>query len=90
MRARFVVGCDGARSAVRKAIGRKLHGDFANQAWGVMDMLAVTDFPDIRLKCLIQSANDGSALDHPARGRLSGPPLHRARQARHGTSGSLA
>ena len=27
-------------------------GDSANQAWGVMDVLAVTDFPDIRLKCV--------------------------------------
>ena len=68
VRAKFVVGCDGARSAVREAIGRKLVGDFANQAWGVMDVLAVTDFPDIRLKCLIQSANDGSALIIPREG----------------------
>ena len=48
MQARYVVGCDGARSAVREAIGRQLVGDSANQAWGVMDVLAVTDFPDIR------------------------------------------
>ena len=55
VRARYVVGCDGARSTVRRAIGRELHGDSANQAWGVMDALAVTDFPDIRLKAVIQS-----------------------------------
>ena len=48
--ARFVVGCDGARSQVRRAIGLTLEGDSANQAWGVMDVLAVTDFPDIRMK----------------------------------------
>jgi phenol 2-monooxygenase len=68
VRAKYVVGCDGARSGVRKAIGRELVGDFANQAWGVMDVLAVTDFPDIRLKCLIQSASDGSALIIPREG----------------------
>ena len=68
VRARYVVGCDGARSGVRRAIGRELVGDFANQAWGVMDVLAVTDFPDIRLKCLIQSAGDGSALIIPREG----------------------
>ena len=45
VRARFVVGCDGARSQVRKALGRSLTGESANQAWGVMDVLAVTDFP---------------------------------------------
>ena len=56
VRARYVVGCDGARSAVRRAIGLELHGDTANHAWGVVNVLAVTDFPDIRLKSAIQSA----------------------------------
>jgi len=68
VKARYVVGCDGARSTVRKSIGRKLHGDSANHAWGVMDILAVTDFPDIRLKSLIQSATDGSVLVIPREG----------------------
>ena len=27
VKARYVVGCDGARSTVRKSIGRALHGD---------------------------------------------------------------
>jgi phenol 2-monooxygenase len=67
VKAKFVVGCDGARSAVRKTSGRELVGDSANQAWGVMDVLAVTDFPDVRLKCLIQSA-EGSALIIPREG----------------------
>src|SRR5919202_7041157 len=62
VRAKYVVGCDGARSAVRTAIGRELVGDPMNQSWGVMDVLAVTDFPDIRLKCAIHSANQGNLL----------------------------
>ncbi|TDQ02104.1 MULTISPECIES: FAD-binding monooxygenase [unclassified Leifsonia] len=52
---KYVVGADGARSKVREAIGCHLAGDQANHAWGVMDALAVTDFPDIRTKCSIQS-----------------------------------
>jgi phenol 2-monooxygenase (NADPH) len=68
VRARYVVGCDGARSTVRKSIGRELRGDSANHAWGVMDILAVTDFPDIRFKSLIQSANDGSIIVIPREG----------------------
>ena len=68
IKARYVVGCDGARSAVRRSIGRNLHGDSANHAWGVMDVLAVTDFPDIRMKCLIQSAKDGSVIIIPREG----------------------
>jgi phenol 2-monooxygenase len=68
VRARYVVGCDGARSVVRTSIGRELHGDSANHAWGVMDVLAVTDFPDIRCKSLIQSAHEGSMLIIPREG----------------------
>jgi 2-polyprenyl-6-methoxyphenol hydroxylase-like FAD-dependent oxidoreductase len=68
VRARYVVGCDGARSAVRKSIGRSLEGDSANQAWGVMDVLAVTDFPDVRLKALIQSAGEGTIIIIPREG----------------------
>ncbi|UPG74496.1 FAD-binding monooxygenase (plasmid) [Roseomonas gilardii subsp. gilardii] len=56
IRARYAVGCDGARSAVRREIGLNLEGASANHAWGVMDVLAVTDFPDIRLKCVLHSA----------------------------------
>ncbi len=68
VRANYVVGCDGARSKVRKAIGGELHGDAAHQAWGVMDILANTDFPDVRQKCLITSANDGNVLILPREG----------------------
>jgi phenol 2-monooxygenase len=68
VRAKYVVGCDGARSSVRKALGRELKGDSANQAWGVMDVLAVTDFPDIRFKSLVQSAGEGSILIIPREG----------------------
>ena len=68
IRARYVVGCDGARSSVRQSIGRALVGDVANQAWGVMDVLAVTDFPDIRLKSVIHSANEGNVLIIPREG----------------------
>lgn len=68
LHARYVVGCDGARSAVRNAIGRELRGDSANHAWGVMDVLAVTDFPDIRCKTLIQSASEGSIIVIPREG----------------------
>jgi phenol 2-monooxygenase len=68
VRARYVVGCDGARSVVRSAIGRELQGDSANQLWGVMDILAVTDFPDIRFKTVMQSGKDGTILIIPREG----------------------
>jgi phenol 2-monooxygenase (NADPH) len=68
VRAKYVVGCDGARSLVRDSIGAVPSGDFANHAWGVVDMLAVTDFPDIRLKAAIQSADEGNILLIPREG----------------------
>lgn len=67
VRTRYVIGCDGARSRVRASIGRTLSGDAANHAWGVMDVLATTDFPDIRTKCAIQSQH-GSILHIPREG----------------------
>ncbi|OFI36976.1 phenol 2-monooxygenase [Arthrobacter sp. SW1] len=67
VRAKYVVGADGARSKVRESIGCTMAGDQANHAWGVMDTLAVTDFPDIRTKCAIQ-AESGSILLIPREG----------------------
>nr|WP_207955869.1 FAD-dependent monooxygenase [Rubrobacter marinus] len=70
VRARYLVGCDGAHSAVRKSLGRSMQGDSANQAWGVMDVLAVTDFPDIRMKAVIHSANEGNLLVIPGKAAI--------------------
>jgi phenol 2-monooxygenase len=68
VRSRYVVGADGARSGVRTAIGRSLSGDRANHAWGVVDLLPSTDFPDIRFKSAIQSSDAGSILLIPREG----------------------
>ena len=68
LKARYVVGCDGSRSGTRQAIGRELRGDPMNQSWGVLDALVTTDFPDIRRKCAIHSANDGNMLIIPREG----------------------
>lgn len=68
LRAKYIVGCDGARSAIRKSLNLALHGDSANKAWGVMDILAVTDFPDIRCKTVIQSSTEGSIIIIPREG----------------------
>jgi 2-polyprenyl-6-methoxyphenol hydroxylase-like FAD-dependent oxidoreductase len=68
IRARYVVGCDGARSSVRQSMGLALKGDSANHAWGVMDVLVDSNFPDIRFKTLIQSANEGTLLIIPREG----------------------
>ncbi|KJL27003.1 Pentachlorophenol 4-monooxygenase [Microbacterium azadirachtae] len=67
IRAKYVVGCDGARSGVREAIGRTHVGEMAAHAWGVMDVLVNTDFPDWRTKCAI-NAEAGNILHIPREG----------------------
>ena len=67
VRARYVAGCDGARSRVREAIGRAHVGDVSQHAWGVMDVLVNTDFPDWRIKCAITSTA-GNILHIPREG----------------------
>ncbi|UDY23441.1 FAD-dependent monooxygenase [Nocardioides sp. Kera G14] len=62
VRAVYVVGADGARSAVREALGMRLEGTQAMHAWAVLDALAVTDFPDIRTKCQVQTPKGGIQL----------------------------
>ncbi|MDT0352420.1 FAD-dependent monooxygenase [Pseudonocardia charpentierae] len=66
--AKYVVGCDGARSTVRESIGRTPQGAGQDKAWGVMDLLATTDFPDIRFKATIQSGSGGNILLIPREG----------------------
>lgn len=68
IRAKYVVGCDGARSGVRQSMGLSLKGESANHAWGVMDVLVNTDFPDLRFKSLVQSSTEGSLLIIPREG----------------------
>jgi phenol 2-monooxygenase (NADPH) len=68
VRANYVIGCDGARSRVRSAIGGALHGDAAHHAWGVIDVLANTDFPDWRMKCFVRSQDEGILMVLPREG----------------------
>lgn len=66
-RAKYALGCDGAHSAVRKALGFKMLGDSTDAIWGVMDLYPRTTFPDIRKKAVIQSAS-GNLIIIPREG----------------------
>ncbi|MFI8090724.1 FAD-dependent monooxygenase [Streptomyces sp. NPDC086080] len=68
VRAKFLVGADGAHSKVRQSIGCRFEGHSANHAWGVLDILADTDFPDIRLLSTIQSNSGGNMMVIPREG----------------------
>jgi len=68
VRAKYLVGGDGARSRVRASLGHRLQGEAAMHAWGVMDVMSNTDFPDIQVKCSIQSHDAGNILLIPREG----------------------
>lgn len=42
--AKYVLGCDGARSWTRRQLGFELEGDSTDHIWGVMDIIPITDF----------------------------------------------
>lgn len=68
IKARYVVGTDGGRSAVRSNLSIAMEGDTDSKAWGVMDVLCVTDFPDIRVKSFVQSKDQGAVMIVPREG----------------------
>ncbi|KAA1128931.1 hypothetical protein PGTUg99_006310 [Puccinia graminis f. sp. tritici] len=65
VRCRFVIGADGARSWTRQAIGYELVGESDDFFWGVLDGVPITNFPDIRMRCAIHSAQSGSVMIIP-------------------------
>ncbi|GAB7354301.1 hypothetical protein MBLNU459_g4821t1 [Dothideomycetes sp. NU459] len=44
VRAKYVVGCDGAHSWVRSQLGFHLEGEPTDYIWGVLDVVPITDF----------------------------------------------
>ncbi|ORY71420.1 phenol hydroxylase [Pseudomassariella vexata] len=68
--AKYVIGCDGARSWTRRALGFDLDGEATDFIWGVMDIIPITDFPDIRMRCAIHSAENGSLMVIPRENKL--------------------
>lgn len=62
--AKYVVGCDGAHSWTRRQIGSVMEGEQTDFVWGVLDVIPITDFPDIRYRCAIHSVS-GSMMIIP-------------------------
>lgn len=70
VRAKYMLGADGAHSWVRQQLGFMLEGDSTEYVWGVMDVIPITDFPDIRTRCAIHSESSGSVMIIPRENRL--------------------
>jgi phenol 2-monooxygenase len=76
VRAKYLVGADGARSRVRKCMGFDLEGETTDHIWGVCDFVATTDFPDIRKRCAVHS-DVGSVMVIPREQIATGEYLTR-------------
>ncbi|KAL4758317.1 FAD binding domain-containing protein [Aspergillus foveolatus] len=70
IQARYVVGCDGARSLVREQLNVPMEAESTDSMWGVIDIVPITDFPDIRQSCAIHSDQYGSVMTAPREDRL--------------------
>ncbi|KAF2203541.1 FAD monooxygenase-like protein [Delitschia confertaspora ATCC 74209] len=63
---RYLVGCDGAHSQVRKCLpDSRPVGVSRDAVWGVLDGVVDTEFPDIWSKVVISSEEHGSVLILP-------------------------
>ncbi|RAH64696.1 uncharacterized protein BO66DRAFT_335711, partial [Aspergillus aculeatinus CBS 121060] len=76
IRTRYLVGADGAHSAVRRAVGLELEGNGPDEVWGALDLVVDTNFPDIRRRSLIRSRH-GTVFVIPRERNASGQYLTR-------------
>lgn len=76
VRTKHLVGADGAHSVVRQCMGLRLEGESLDHIWGVMDLVADTNFPDIRKRCAIHSPT-GSVMVIPRERIATGDYLTR-------------
>ncbi|THC91403.1 hypothetical protein EYZ11_009132 [Aspergillus tanneri] len=76
VRAKHLVGADGAHSVVRQAMRVPLQGESTDHIWGVADFVAETNFPDIRRRTAIHS-RAGSVMVIPRERIATGEYLTR-------------
>ena len=69
--AKYLLACDGAHSWTRRQLRLPMEGEQTDYVWGVMDIIPLTNFPDIRQACAIHSATAGSILNVPREDRLN-------------------
>ena len=88
--AKYVLGADGAHSWVRDQLGFALEGESTDYIWGVLDIVPITDFPDIRMRCAIHSASEGSVMVIPRENKLVRLYIQLTRTEKLGGSGARA
>ena len=58
---KYILGCDGSRSAVRQQLAIESSVHHTDDSWAVADVYVRTNFPDIRRRCNIRTAQ-GSVM----------------------------
>ncbi|RAH44792.1 putative phenol 2-monooxygenase [Aspergillus brunneoviolaceus CBS 621.78] len=48
LKAKYVIGCDGAHSWTRKQLNIPFEGSTTDHIWGVIDIVPITNYPDMR------------------------------------------
>jgi phenol 2-monooxygenase len=76
VRTKYLVGADGAHSIVRRSLGISMEGQTTEDIWGVVDIVADTDFPEIGRGCHLNADGD-TILLIPRERNLSGQYLTR-------------
>lgn len=59
--AKYILGCDGGRSAVRQGLAIESSIHQTDDSWAVADVYAKTNFPDVRRRCNIRT-EQGSVM----------------------------
>lgn len=70
VKAKDMLGADGAHSWVRGQLGFTLQGESTDYIWGVLDIVPIIDFSDIRMRCAIHCASSGSVMVIPRENKL--------------------
>ena len=82
IRTKYLIGCDGGRSGVRKNLeeehGFEFNGDWVSTLWAALDVVIdESDFPDLRKIAAIHSANHGALYIFPREDNANGDPIVR-------------
>ncbi|GIK04641.1 hypothetical protein Aspvir_008724 [Aspergillus viridinutans] len=86
VKAKYLIGCDGAHSWTRKQLNIPFEGSTTEHIWGVVDMVPITNFPDIRRVCTVATEH-GTLLIIPRERQLV--RLYLPLQAVDGTLASI-
>ncbi|PWZ01371.1 FAD/NAD(P)-binding domain-containing protein [Testicularia cyperi] len=81
IKTKYLVGCDGGRSRVRKTLeeshGFTFNGDWVDTLWAALDCVVETNFPDVRKIAAIHSKNHGALYIFPRENNEKGEPIIR-------------